>query len=222
MAHGLGAAEKPTRVPADVQHEPYFAEGPVYLGPMTGATWRWNPRRLGMMLARYKFCSKMLAGKKLVAEIGAADGFGSEVVRREVGRLDLYDYDPVWDKWSQVWNIVRSPLPLFAYDAIYMLDVLEHIYPADEDAALTNICKSLKADGVLVCGCPSLESQVYASDVSKIGHVNCKTGDKLRDTMLKYFDNVFSFGMNDEVLHTGFHQMCHYLFVVCAGPKIRD
>jgi hypothetical protein len=27
------------------------------------------------------------------------------------------------------------------------------------------------------------------------------------------------YGMNDEVVHTGFPKMAHYLFIVCADPK---
>ena len=37
--------------------------------------------------------------------------------------------------------------------------------------------------------------------------------------MLKYFENVFLFSMNDEVVHTGFSPMAHYLFVICCQKK---
>jgi hypothetical protein len=30
---------------------------------------------------------------------------------------------------------------------------------------------------------------------------------------------VFLFSMNDEVVHTGFYPMAHYLFAVCADRK---
>jgi len=30
---------------------------------------------------------------------------------------------------------------------------------------------------------------------------------------------VFSFSMNDEVVHTGFEKMAHYLFVICCGAR---
>mgnify|MGYP007028595943 CR=1 FL=1 len=35
----------------------------------------------------------------------------------------------------------------------------------------------------------------------------------------RFFDNVFLFSMNDEVVHTGFTPMAHYLFALCVGPK---
>ena len=73
--------------------------------------------------------------------------------------------------------------------------------------------------GVLIVGIPSLESQEYASVAAAAGHINCLTGSDLRDFCRKYFNNVFMFGMNDEVLHTGFMPLCHYLFAMCVGPK---
>jgi hypothetical protein len=30
----------------------------------------------------------------------------------------------------------------------------------------------------------------------------------------EFFHNVFIFCMNDEVLHTGFHKMAHYIFAL--------
>jgi hypothetical protein len=66
---------------------------------------------------------------------------------------------------------------------------------------------------------PSLESQPYASPGSKEGHVNCKSGKDFKDLMEKFFANVFLFSMNDEVVHTGFEKMAHYLIVVCTSKK---
>ena len=66
---------------------------------------------------------------------------------------------------------------------------------------------------------PSLESQAHASPQSKAGHVNCKTGEALKRTLERHFHTVFIFSMNDEVVHTGFYPMCHYLFVVGAGKR---
>jgi len=65
-------------------------------------------------------------------------------------------------------------------------------------------------------GMPSLESQAHASPQSKEGHVNCKTGKDLKRLMQDYFHNVFLFSMNDEVVHTGFYPMAHYLIAVCT------
>ena len=74
-------------------------------------------------------------------------------------------------------------------------------------------------EGVLIVGSPSIQSQAYASPPSKAGHVNCKDAPALRSLMLEYFVNVFMFSMNDEVVHTGFYPMAHYLFAVGAGRR---
>jgi len=211
-------------VTREPQYAPCFQEEPVTLGPMAGSTWRWNPRRLGMVLARYKFVSKMLAGFDTVAEIGCGDGFCSEVVKAEVGELHLFDFDKTWQPYASQHgmffqhDIVRGPISngQYCYDAIYMIDVLEHIHPDDEAKAIINIKSSLLPNGVFIAGVPSLESQKYASDISKVGHVNCRTGDDLRAAMRAHFSRVFLFSMNDEVVHTGFSPMAHYLFVVCT------
>ena len=71
----------------------------------------------------------------------------------------------------------------------------------------------------MIIGMPSIESQVYASPGSKLGHVNCKSGPELKLLMEKYFQAVFLFSMNDEVVHTGFHKMAHYILAVCAHRR---
>jgi hypothetical protein len=75
----------------------------------------------------------------------------------------------------------------------------------------------LNAKGIFIVGMPSLESQKYASAASKEGHINCKSGDDLRDLCRKYYRQVFMFGMNDEVLHTGYFPMCQYLIALCVN-----
>ena len=84
---------------------------------------------------------------------------------------------------------------------------------------MKNIVESLSINGTLIIGMPSLESQVYASEASKLGHVNCKSGSELSEFCKKYFNNVFSFSMNDEVLHTGFFPMSQYIYTMCINKK---
>jgi len=105
------------------------------------------------------------------------------------------------------------------FDAAFSLDVIEHIPQAEEGTYLKNISLSLRPGGVFICGAPSLESQTYASPASKEGHINCKSGEEMKKLLGHYFEHAFLFGMNDEVLHTGFTHMCHYLFVLAVGNK---
>ena len=97
--------------------------------------------------------------------------------------------------------------------------MLEHIEQTNEVQFLKNVIRSLSAHGVLIVGMPTLESQAYASPQSKIGHVNCKSGKDLQALFEGYFHNVFLFSMNDEVVHTGFTPMAHYVIAVCTTPK---
>jgi hypothetical protein len=204
--------------------------GLASLGLMTNQVWYDDPRRLTFLLARYKFVAKMLAGCRNVGEVGCGDAFGSRVVLQAVRDVTVYDFDSLFiedvlarndEKWplkAEVHDIVAAPLPR-KHEALFSLDVIEHIAPGDEDSYLIHLCESLTENGLLVIGTPSLESQAYASPPSKAGHVNCKSGDELKALLRNYFEHVFIFSMNDEVVHTGFTQMAHYLFALCARPK---
>jgi hypothetical protein len=99
--------------------------------------------------------------------------------------------------------------------------VIEHIFPEEEERFVGNLVGSLHEHGVMLMGTPNATSEPYASPNSKIGHVNWKTGEQLRSLGEKFFHNVFMFGMNDEVLHTGFLPMAHYLMALCVGPRKR-
>ena len=170
----------------------------------------------------------MLSAAQTVIEIGCGDGFGARIVRQEVRNLTITDYDPVfidqftrlqhpkWEITAKTHDITVAPLEE-KVDVIYSLDVLEHIPPTQEQKFLKNICLSLQHGGIAVIGMPSLESQIYASAESKQGHVNCKTAAQLQDSLKEFFQFVFIFSMNDEVVHTGFHGMAHYLIALCCG-----
>jgi hypothetical protein len=93
---------------------------------------------------------------------------------------------------------------------------MEHIWPSDEGWFMRNITQMLSEHGVFIVGMPSLESQVYASDGSKALHCNCKTEQGLRESMQKYFVNVFMFGMQDETLTCSYGPMNHYRLAVCC------
>ena len=205
-------------------------EGIENLGLMSSGTWKIDPKRLVFVLSRYKFVAKMLEGKQSVLEIGCGDGFASRIVREAVDRLVAVDIESRFIALANESRSKRYPIcfrehdfvsaPMAeTFDAIYALDVIEHICPDQEKRFLDNILSSLNSQGCLILGAPSLESQQYASEFSKMGHVNCKTGSAMKKTLKAYFHQVFLFSMNDEVVHTGFSPMAHYIFLVCAHPK---
>lgn len=205
-------------------------EGP--LGIHSSYGWENDPKRIGFTAARYKFVAKMLEGKKGVLEVGCGDAFFSRIVGQHVGSLHVTDVNRQYigsayrnnprdqkyltdpyisksNKWGVVpydWDILKGPLT-GVFEAVYCLDLFEHI--REEDLLLGNLAKCAP---VCIVGTPSLESQAYASEISKLEHVNCKTKDQLRAAMQKHFKQVFMFGMNDETLHTG--MMPAYLFAL--------
>ncbi len=194
-------------------------DGP--LGIHTSYGWEMDPKRLVFTASRYKFVAKLLEGKKSVLEVGCGDAFFARIVKQHLGEgtLQVVDINREyigsakqnnpklgrWRVWPGDWDIMAGPLGRF--DAVYCLDVFEHI--SEEDVLLSNLAKCAP---VCVVGAPSLESQVYASEISKMEHVNCKTKEGLRESMKKHFKEVFMFGMNDEVVHTG--MMPAYLFAL--------
>jgi 2-polyprenyl-3-methyl-5-hydroxy-6-metoxy-1,4-benzoquinol methylase len=204
------------------------------MGLRASMMWRLDPKLLGITLARHKFVAKMLTGYSRVLEVGCGDAFASRVLHPEVEEMHAIDFDdvfieearkhlePEWPVTLAVHDMLTGPYCAGgAFDAAFSLDVIEHIPIESEDSFLRNICLSIKPGGAFVCGSPSLESQEYASAPSREGHVNCKTGPDWKKLIGKYFDHVFLFGMNDEVLHTGFSPMCHYLFVLATGNKVK-
>ncbi len=204
--------------------------GLARLGLMTNQVWHDDPRRLVFSLARYKFVAKMLSGRTRVLEVGCGDGFASRIVQQEVKDLTVSDYDPVfvadakarantrWPAQAVVVDILSGPPP-GRYDAAYSLDVLEHIPAEREDVFIKNITTALDDHGVLIVGMPSLESQAHASPPSREGHINCKRGPDLKAAMERHFHNVFMFSMNDEIVHTGFFPMAHYLLALCCTKR---
>ncbi|OSQ50091.1 class I SAM-dependent methyltransferase [Thalassospira alkalitolerans] len=201
------------------------------LGLRSSESWIGDPKHLVFRLSRYKFASKMLSGRDHVLEIGCGDAFGTRIVQAEVKKLTAIDFDPIfiddikehmhpsWGFDVHVHDMLDGPVK-GDFDALYSLDVLEHIAKNDEHIFLQNAFASLVDNGVAIIGLPSLESQEHASSQSKIGHVNCKSAPQLKSLMEEYFHNVFIFSMNDEVVHTGFHKMAHYLFAVCANRRL--
>lgn len=162
-----------------------------------------DPKHLLFTLARYKFVSKCFAGFNNVLEIGCGNEFGSAVVKQTVVNLESTDIDSF-----DITKDVRE-----GYDGVFCLDVIEHIDKSQCGEALFNLSSCAP---VCIIGTPSLESQKYASQRSIEGHVNCMSGETLRAACHGYWKHVFMFSMNDEVLHTGFLPMSHYLIALCV------
>ena len=105
------------------------------------------------------------------------------------------------------------------FDAATSFDVIEHIFPENEDKFLKAIVENLTSEGMCVIGTPNITSDQYASAVTQSGHVNLYSAERLEKSLSKYFRKVMMFSANDEVVHTGFSPMAHYLIGVGIGLK---
>jgi len=206
-------------------------EGFERLGLMHSQSWRKDPKHLLFTLSRYKFVAKMFDGLSHVLEVGCGDGFASRIVHQHVDNLDVTDFDPVfiddihkrtagtrWALHAFAHDILKEPIP-GCYDGVYALDVLEHIHQKDEYLFVKHMISPLAPHGVTIIGVPSRESEQYASEDSKKGHINLKSQKELKETLSPFFHTILLFSMNDEVVHTGFYGMAHYIFAVCCGKK---
>lgn len=227
-------ADSPTVKPAaDLYREftePFFETPEIPLGPWTSYSVMYDPKHLAFVLARYKFVAKMLQGRARVMEVGSGDGVGLSLVAQAVKHVYAVDWDQrLLDgnarrlkhltNVSYVMANLNHESPSLEVEAAYWIDVLEHLDAATESTVIENIIGCLPDDGVLLTGTPNKAAHQYASPQSQALHINQKSMDDLRILMERYFRNVFMFGMNDEVLHTGYAPMCHYIWSLAVGVR---
>jgi hypothetical protein len=190
---------------------------PVVMGKQTSLGFELDPKHLGFVLARYKFVAKLAEPLRLkkAVEIGCGDGFPTAENRAHNSTLDAKVTFSMHD-------ILSGPVPGGPFDLAYSLDVVEHI-PADmEHKYYKNIVGGLAKRSMAVIGTPNKTAEAWQSENSRVGHINLKTFDALRNDMSKYFEYVLMFGINDEVVHTGYAAMCHYLIAVGLHPLNLD
>ena len=210
--------------------ESKFPNRSFALGRYTTLSYFDDPATLSFLTSRYKFCSRLLTGAETVLEVGCGDGFGGALVAQKVQRLICTDINEEllaenrgrMEKFCnieyQYHDFRECPYPE-KVDGIFLVDVIEHIFPQEENRFLDNLTKTLKSNGVCLIGTPNITADRYASPYSKEGHVNLKGHNALKDLGNRYFFNTFSFGMNDEVVHTGFPDMAHYIWILCVTPR---
>ena len=196
------------------------------MGLMSGKRWREDPKGTLFTLARYKFVSKLIAGKNDVLELGCGDGWYSRIVKQNVKNLTISDIDNIFiddsKKREKIWKFnylihdMSKKVTKQKFDVIYMLDVFEHIPKNKEKKFIENLINSLKQGGILLSGAPSLSFQKFVKNPDPT-HVNCKSGMATKKFFEKYFQNVFNFSMNDEIVHTGFEKTANYFISLCTN-----
>ena len=192
-----------------------------------GQHWSFNiyndPKRLAFVLSRYKFAARLATQDKRVLELGCSEGLGGRILAEFAQSYTGIDLD------EEAVAVARRNLPgekynfldgnllgkrLGTFDTVVSIDVIEHIDPTVEHQFFQTCYENLDQDGICIIGTPNLTASAYASPASQEGHVNLFDGKRLKATLQEYFHNVFLFGLNDEVVHTGFTPMAHFLMAV--------
>jgi len=221
----------------DEEMREYFNTDELRLGPWTSESMMHDPKHLAFVLSRYKFVAKMLEGRRNVLEVGCGDGFGAPIVAQAVNTLYAIDWEEkfIKDNTDRLGEAVKNvrfiqndinekPVKDIKVDAVYCIDFIEHLDPEKEDIVMKNMIASYekRENAVMIVGTPNITAAQYASPQSAALHINQKSSESLRALLDRYFCNVFMFGMNDEVLHTGYAPMCHYLWGIGVGLRQSD
>jgi len=153
---------------------------------------------------------------------------GSLILGSFAKKVVAVDFDERAINWAKE-NIIKENIAfqkrdffknkIGEFEAVVCTDVIEHINKNQENIFLNSILRNLKKDGFCIIGTPNITASKYACKASKIGHINLFDAERLKKLLLKKFNNVFIFGMNDEVVHTGYYPMCHYLFALACNRK---
>ncbi|MCB1072324.1 MAG: class I SAM-dependent methyltransferase [Chlamydiales bacterium] len=195
-------------------------------GPHWSFNFRNDPKRLGFVLSRYKFSSKILGRRSHILELGCSDGIGTSILAEnakqytgvdldkpavEIAKINFKDHTFIHDDFMG--NTYGT------FDGVVSLDVVEHILPEYEDLYFETVVKNLSDKGIAVIGTPNITASPYASKASELGHVNLFSQQRLINKLKESFHNVFPFGINDEIVHTGYSPMAHYLICVACHKK---
>jgi len=198
-----------------------------------GQHWSYNfltdPKRLGFVLSRYKSSAKFCAQSRHVLELGCGIGIGATMLAENGRAYTGVDFDEPAIETARA-NLASERFRFIyddfmgkrfgEFDAVVSLDVIEHIFPEFEEQYFETILMNLSPRGVCIIGTPNLTAAPYASHTSQLGHVNLYTQERLIKTLQKYFHQALPFGINDELLHTGYGAMCHYLLCAACLRKI--
>lgn len=198
-----------------------------------GQHWSFNlrndPKRLAFVFSRYKFAAKTACSGKRVLELGCSEGIGAPVLSENAVSYLGVDYDSEsieaakrnfeCEKMSFCEADLLDGRVFGKFDTVVSIDVIEHINPDCEDDYFNAVCSNLHSDGMAVVGTPNESASAYASAMSREGHINNYDFDRLKASMERFFHVVFIFGVNDEIVHTGFAPMSHYLMALGCGVK---
>ncbi|MBI4720331.1 MAG: class I SAM-dependent methyltransferase, partial [Chitinivibrionia bacterium] len=170
----------------------------------------------------------MIGAQKSALDVGCAEGLGTWLLAKECGQALGIDFDAeAVAQARKNWPATAvdfqcgdfHQLALGRFDAVVSFDVIEHVPPAEESRFLDKIADHLGASGICIIGTPSEASQAHASAIAKTGHINIHSAEKLEAELRQRFKHVFLFSAHDEMVHTGFLPLAHYLIALACLKK---
>lgn len=199
-----------------------------HIGPYYSYQLSQTPRHVLFSLSRYKFALKLIGDQKKILELGCNEGLGTYYLSEFADNVTGIDFDEEAIMWAKE-NLESTKLTFIhdnflekkygEFDAIVTYDVVEHIYQNNEDLFFKTILTNLNDYGILIIGTPNIECSKYSNQEIAGAHVNMYSGDRLVKTLQRYFNNVFLFSQNDEIIHTGFFHTANYLICLCCSKK---
>jgi len=195
---------------------------PITLGPLCSGQLKGHWSLLRKM-ARYKFVANLVKDKR-VLDVGCSEGLGAWMLGKYTSYIHGIDTDlEAINKAKEFQtgkirftngNIFDLSIPINRFDCTIAIDVIEHIPKKQENNFMKKLTEFLNNDGFCIIGTPNKNMKKYEAPESKAGHINMYDYQRLEKLMKKYFRNVFIFGMNDEVVYTGFKPMCQYIMAM--------
>jgi 2-polyprenyl-3-methyl-5-hydroxy-6-metoxy-1,4-benzoquinol methylase len=189
-----------------------------------------EPCRLLHSLAYYKFAAKLIGQNKRVLDVGCNEGLGTWILSKECGFAKGVDFDQQAIETAKInfpypqvefANIdILKAKPNPTWDAVINFDVIEHIYPEHTDLFIESIKNQVTNEGLIIIGTPSLISQQFVSQITRKSRVNIYSPEKFEAILRKYFEYVFIFGANDEIVHTSYLPLAHYLIGIGSMKKM--
>lgn len=202
---------------------------PIVLGPEYAQFVEKNLLQFLIRLSRYKFAAKLLGQSDDVLEVGSGTGLGSIFLSQFCARVTGIEIKS--GEVAEAANILRRDNVEFVcgdffdypkdrvHDAVVSLDVIEHLEPDVGVRFVEAMSRHVDPAGMAIIGSPSVYSYPYQSDISKASHVKCYDLPELKSLVGRFFGRTISFSMNDEVVHTGYHKLAWYYFVIGFCPR---